>query len=99
MAAPGGLSPRKLVPLRYHRRMAMNLRLDDDEAASLRRAANHAGISMQQAARIAIREWVTRAEGMTMAGLMARPPLGGGRIAAGTAVRLLQEGRLESGRE
>jgi hypothetical protein len=79
--------------------MAMNLRLDDDEAASLRRAAARAGISMQQAARIAIHEWVARAEGMSMADLMARPPLGGGRVSPGTAVSLLHEARLESGRD
>jgi hypothetical protein len=79
--------------------MAMNLRLDDEEAATLRRAAAKAGISMQQAARLAIREWATRAEGMTMADLMARPPLGGGRVAPGTAAQLLHEARLESGRE
>jgi hypothetical protein len=79
--------------------MAMNLRLDDDEAASLRRAAARAGISMQQAARIAIHEWVARAEGMSMADLMARPPLGGGRVPPGTAVSLLHEARLESGRD
>lgn len=79
--------------------MAMNLRLDDDEAASLRRAAAKAGISMQQAARIAIHEWVARSEGVTMSQLMARPPLGGGRVPPGTAARMLREGRLESGRE
>jgi hypothetical protein len=79
--------------------MAMNLRLDDDEAADLRRAAAKAGISMQQAARLAIHEWVTRAEGISMADLMARPSLGGGRIPPGTAARLLHEARLESGRE
>jgi plasmid stability protein len=78
--------------------MAMNLRLDDDETADLRRAAARAGVSMQQAARLAIREWVARTEGMTMADLMARPPLGGGRIAPGTAAMLLREGRAESGR-
>ena len=77
----------------------MNLRLDDDEAATLRRAAAKAGISMQQAARLAIREWSRRAEGMTMEDLMTRPPLGGGRVPAGTAARLLHEARLESGRE
>jgi len=79
--------------------MAMNMRLDDDEAADLRRAAARAGISMQQAARVAIHEWVARAEGMSMADLMARPPLGGGQVPPGTAVRLLHEARLESGRE
>ena len=76
----------------------MNLRLNDDEAANLRRAAAKAGISMQQAARIAIDEWVARTEGATMAELMARPPLGGGRMPPGTAARLLHEARAESGR-
>lgn len=79
--------------------MAMNLRLDDGEAADLKRAAARAGISMQQAVRIAIHDWVARADGMTMAELMSRPPLGGGRIPAGAAVRLLHEGRSESGRD
>jgi plasmid stability protein len=79
--------------------MAMNLRLDDDEAANLKRAAARAGLSMQQAARVAIHEWVARAEGVTMGQLMARPPLGGGRIPPGTAARLLHEARLEAGRE
>ncbi len=90
---------RKTVPPRYHRVMAMNLRLDDEEAANLRRAASKAGISMQQAARIAIHDWVARTEGMTMAELMARPPLGGGSVPPGTAARLLHEARAESGRE
>src|SRR2546429_583809 len=66
-----------MVPLRYHPLMAMNLRLDDNEAIDLRRAAAKAGMSMQQAARVAIHEWVARTEGMTMGQLMARPPLGG----------------------
>ena len=79
--------------------MAMNLRLDDDEAASLKRAAAKAGMSMQQAARLAINEWVARSEGMTMAKLMSRPPLGGGRLPVGTAAQLLREARLEAGRE
>jgi hypothetical protein len=79
--------------------MAMNLRLDDDEMDTLRKAASKTGISMQQAARIAIREWAARAEGMTMADLMSRPPLGGGQVPEGTAARLLREARIESGRE
>ena len=79
--------------------MAMNLRLDDEEAADLRRAAARAGISMQQAARLAIHEWVVRAEGMAMADLMARPQLGGGRVPPGTAARMLHAARQESGRE
>jgi hypothetical protein len=81
------------------RPVAMNLRLDDDEAANLRQAAARAGMSMQQAARVAINEWVARSEGMTMAKLMARPPLGGGSVPPGTAVQLLHEARLEAGRE
>ena len=85
--------------MRYHPAMAMNLRLDDEETANLRRAAARAGISMQQAARIAIHEWVARAEGMTMAELMTRPALGGGRVPRGTAARLLHAARLESGRD
>ncbi|HEY4025490.1 MAG TPA: CopG family transcriptional regulator [Candidatus Dormibacteraeota bacterium] len=79
--------------------MAMNLRLDDNEAANLKQAAARAGMSMQQAARLAINDWVARSEGMTMGKLMARPPLGGGRIPPGTAVELLHEARLEAGRE
>jgi hypothetical protein len=89
----------RTVPLRYHSPVAMNLRLDDDEAVRLKRAAAKAGLSMQQAARIAIHEWVARAEGLTMGQLMARPPLGGGRISPGTAAKLLHEARLEAGRE
>lgn len=77
----------------------MNLRLDDDEAANLKRAAARAGMSMQQAARIAIHEWVAKSEGLTMAELMARPPLAGGRIPAGTAAELLEDARREAGRE
>jgi Ribbon-helix-helix protein, copG family len=79
--------------------MAMNLRLGDDEAANLKRAAAKAGLSMQQAVRLAIQEWVTRADGVTMGELMSRPPLGGGRIPPGTAARVLHEARLEAGRE
>jgi len=77
----------------------MNLRLDDGEAANLRRAAARAGISMQQTARIAINEWTARADGMTMAQLMARPPLGGGRVPPGTAASLLHEAQSEAGRD
>ena len=56
-------------------------------------------MSMQQAARVAISEWVARSEGMTMAKLMARPPLGGGRVPPGTAAQFLHEARLEAGRD
>ena len=49
--------------MRYHRgtvgRVAMNLRLSDDEAAALRRKAEEEGRSMQDVARTAIREYTT----------------------------------------
>lgn len=57
------------------RPMAMNLRLDDEEAAALREAATAAGLSMQQAARRAIREWIERSRMLSTAELMSRPPL------------------------
>ncbi|WP_423920327.1 ribbon-helix-helix protein, CopG family [Candidatus Poriferisodalis sp.] len=42
--------------------MAMTLRLTDDEQEALRRRAALDGISMQEAARRAVREYVTKAE-------------------------------------
>ena len=42
--------------------MAMTLRLTDDEQAALRRRAELDGISMQEAARRAVREFVARSE-------------------------------------
>jgi plasmid stability protein len=39
--------------------MAMNLRLDDEEAAALRRRAAEEGRSMQEVARAAVREYVS----------------------------------------
>jgi plasmid stability protein len=39
--------------------MAMNLRLNDEEAAALRRRAAEEGRSMQEVARAAIREYVS----------------------------------------
>jgi len=39
--------------------MAMNLRLDDDELAALRRRAEQEGRSMQEVAKAAIREYVS----------------------------------------
>ena len=62
--------------------MTMTLRLDDAETEALRVAAADEGLSMQQAARLAIREWIERRHLITMAELMARPPLGGGRVSA-----------------
>jgi hypothetical protein len=67
--------------------MAMNLRLDDEDAAALRDAAREAGLSMQQAARNAIRDWVRRSRMMTTAELMSRPPLGIGRDELWAAIR------------
>ena len=40
--------------------MAMTLRLDDDENDALRRAAEAEGVSMQELARKAIREYTSR---------------------------------------
>ena len=42
--------------------MAMTLRLTDEEQAALQARAKTEGISMQEAARRAVREYVTRAE-------------------------------------
>ncbi len=44
------------------RRMAMTLRLTDEEQAALRERAVREGISMQDAARRAVREYVARGE-------------------------------------
>jgi hypothetical protein len=43
-------------------RVAMTLRLTDQEQAALRRCAEREGISMQDAARRAVRDYVTRAD-------------------------------------
>lgn len=43
-----------MVPSRYHRTMAMNLRLTDAETEALRRKALEEGRSMQDVARAAI---------------------------------------------
>jgi hypothetical protein len=42
--------------------MAMTLRLTDDEQTSLRERADAEGISMQEAARRAVREYVTHGQ-------------------------------------
>jgi hypothetical protein len=42
--------------------MAMTLRLTDEEQAALRDRAAHEGISMQDAARRAVREYIRRGE-------------------------------------
>ena len=51
-----------MVSVRYHPGMAMTLRLSDDEQSALRDRAAAEGISMQDAARRAIRDYVARAE-------------------------------------
>jgi hypothetical protein len=49
----------RVVPRRYHRRMAMNLRLTDAETDALRRKAEQDGVSMQEVARTAIAQYVS----------------------------------------
>jgi len=46
----------------YHPVVAMTLRLTDSEQAALRERAEVEGISMQEAARRAVREFVSRGE-------------------------------------
>ena len=48
-----------MVPTRYHRLVAMNLRLTESETEALRRKAAEEGRSMQQVARTAIAEYVS----------------------------------------
>ena len=48
-----------MVPLRYHRDMAMNLRLTDAESEALRAKAEQEGRSMQEVARTAIAQYVS----------------------------------------
>ena len=45
--------------MRYHRVMAMNLRLTESETEALRRKAEEEGRSMQEVARAAIAEYVS----------------------------------------
>ena len=51
-----------LVSERYHEGMAMTLRLTDDEHQALRELAQSEGISMQEAARRAVRAYVERSQ-------------------------------------
>jgi hypothetical protein len=44
----------------YRRRMAMTLRLSEDETDALRRRAQREGRSMQEVARAAVREYIDR---------------------------------------
>ncbi len=48
-----------MVPLRYYRDMAMNLRLTDSESEALRKKAEQEGRSMQEVARAAIAQYVS----------------------------------------
>lgn len=48
-----------MVPAWYHRPVAMNLRLSDEETSALRRKAAEQGRSMQEVARTAIAEYVS----------------------------------------
>lgn len=50
----------RAVSVRYHRPMAMTLRLTDAEQEALRARAAADGISMQDAARQAVRAYVAR---------------------------------------
>ena len=52
-----------LVPEWYHPRMAMNLRLSDDQTQALREFAAREGISMQEAALTAIDEYLSQRNG------------------------------------
>jgi hypothetical protein len=52
--------------------MAMTLRLNDDEQAALRERADAEGISMQEAARRAVREFVARGQRRDRVGAAAR---------------------------
>jgi predicted transcriptional regulator len=49
-----------VIPRRYHRSMAMTLRLTDEETELLRRTAEAEDRSMQDVAREAIREYTSR---------------------------------------
>ena len=49
----------RAVPRWYRSRMAMNLRLTEDEADALRRRAEAEGRSMQEVAREAIRQYTS----------------------------------------
>lgn len=52
--------------------MAMTLRLTDDEQAALRERAEAEGISMQEAARRAVREFVVRGQHRDRVSVAAR---------------------------
>ena len=50
------------VSKRYHRSMAMTLRLTDEQTAALRARADREGRSMQQVARAALDDYLLRAD-------------------------------------
>lgn len=50
----------RVVSIWYHRIMAMTLRLTEDEHTALQERAAAEGISMQEAARRAVRDYVLR---------------------------------------
>jgi predicted transcriptional regulator len=52
--------------------MAMTLRLSDDEQAALRERARHEKISMQEAARRAVRDYIARGEHRERVSVAAR---------------------------
>ena len=49
-----------MIPEWYHLAMAMTLRLSDKQSAALKRTAEQAGISMQEAALQAVDEYINR---------------------------------------
>ena len=51
-----------MVPHWYHRRVAMNLRLTDEQTEALRARAEKEGRSMQQVALTAVDDYLLRAE-------------------------------------
>lgn len=50
----------QVVPPRYHRPMAMNLRLDDDRSSLLREVADEEGRSQQEIVKLALDEYFAR---------------------------------------
>lgn len=57
-----GAADNPAVSNRYHRLMAMTLRLTDEQTAALRARANREGRSMQQVARAALDDYLLRAD-------------------------------------
>jgi predicted glycosyl hydrolase (DUF1957 family) len=61
-----------VVARRYHRRMAMTLRLTEEETARLRQQAEREGRSMHEVVRLAIYERIARHEHADRVRLAAR---------------------------